>query len=218
MDYNGIYLNAYPVGLRGVRALPSQYPDVTSAAGIDCDFARILFLLCTIIYEDWRSDVRTPWAEKAVNNRLQVLKILPAWRITDKAYMFHNQTKRIEPDIQGWCWSECVEFYLCAIGWRPLNSTYLSLDFVDEPNHSGGGGKSPVCRWLRPWNTLSKLTSNSIPNCSNNKLDLLRWLYISAEINAYHEFTIKFTESSSEMFRKRLFMNIGEGRFREFNR
>jgi hypothetical protein len=48
-------------------------------------------------------------------------------------------------------------------------------------------------------------------------LGLLRRFWISAEEKAYKPLTVKFPESSSEMFIKRLFMNIGEGRFREFD-
>jgi hypothetical protein len=52
----------------------------------------------------------------------------------------HKQTKKIEFDIRGWCRSECIEFHLCSIGWRPLSIADSSLDFVDEPNDNGAGG------------------------------------------------------------------------------
>jgi hypothetical protein len=35
--------------------------------------------------------------------------------------------------------------------------------------------------------------------------------------NTHEQLTVKFTESSSEIFIKRLFLNIGEARFREFD-
>jgi hypothetical protein len=60
------------------------------------------------------------------------------WKITDKAHTFHNQTMKIEFGIRGWCWPECINFHLYSIRWRPLSITDSSLDFVDEPNDSGG--------------------------------------------------------------------------------
>jgi hypothetical protein len=62
----------------------------------------------------------------------------PAWRIIDKACTFHDQTEKIEFNILGWPWSDCVEFHLCSIGWRPLSLMDSFLDFVDEPNDSVG--------------------------------------------------------------------------------
>jgi hypothetical protein len=56
-----------------------------------------------------------------------------------------------------------------------------------------------------------------MPNCSDNKLDLLQWFWISAKRNTCKQLTVKFTESSSEIFIKGLSMNIGERRFSEFD-
>jgi hypothetical protein len=126
----------------------------------------------------------------------------------DRADMFHNHTKKIEFDVRGWSRSVCIEFYLCYLGLRPLSITNSSLYFVDRLSNSGGG-EDPVWWWLRPRNALSKRNSSSAPNCSDNQPDLLRWFWISAEKNAYKQLTVKFSESSSEMFIKRLFINIG---------
>jgi hypothetical protein len=170
---------------------------------------------CTIMYEDWKSYTRTLSTETAVSNRLKGFEVPLAWRITNKAHAFPSTTKKTEFDIQAWNWSECIEFHLCSMGRRPFSITDSLLDFVDEPND--GGGKDPVGRRLRPRNSRSKLTSNFIPNCSNNKRGLLWWFWISGEKSTYKQLTVKFPESSSEMFIKRHFMNIGEWRFRKFD-
>jgi hypothetical protein len=83
------------------------------------------------MFEDWRSYVRT---EAAVKDRFKVLEIPPASRITEKVRTFHNQTNKIEFDIRDWYRSESIEFRLFSMGWRLLNT----LDFVNEPNDSGG--------------------------------------------------------------------------------
>jgi hypothetical protein len=73
-----------------------------------------------------------------------------------------------------------------------------------------------VQRGLRPLDALSKVTSNSIPNRSDNTVGLATMSWISIEKDAYKQLTDKFTESSCDVFRKRFFMNTDEGRFSEF--
>jgi hypothetical protein len=78
---------------------------------------------------------------------------------------------------------------------------------------------------IAQWHIIARIkspksSSELIPNstwngeyCLSNRL---RLSWISAEKNAYKWLTVKFPEFSSEIFRKRLFRNTGEGRFREF--
>jgi hypothetical protein len=119
---------------RNVRVIYVEENDRVGNIGESCisicvmhHYVRGLELLC-MNSMNWNS----------CKNRLKVLEISRAWRITDKAHMFHNQTKKIESGIRGRRWSEYIEFYVCSIGCRPLSSTDSSLDFVDEPNDSGG--------------------------------------------------------------------------------
>jgi hypothetical protein len=102
-------------------------------------FYEVSDLWCTSMYEDWKSYVRIPRTKTTVKHRLKVLEIPPAWRIIYKTQMFHSQTKKTGCDIRGWRCSECIEFHLCSIGWRPLIITDSALEFFDALNDRGRG-------------------------------------------------------------------------------
>jgi hypothetical protein len=89
-----------------------------------------------------------------------------------------------------------------------LSITDSFIDFFDEPNDSEGKGPGVATTEAKE-RTLRAQTQITNWTCFDD-------FWISAEKNACKQLTVKFRESSSEMLLKRHFMNIGEGRFREF--
>jgi hypothetical protein len=109
----------------------------------------------------------------------------------------------------GLCWSERVEFHMYSIGWRPLNITDLSLNFVDDPNNSGRERSQCGHDWGQGIHSPSSLQTQ------NKTAQTINWTFRRENIDK--QLTVKFPEPSSEKFVKKLLKNIGEGRFSEFH-
>jgi hypothetical protein len=165
-----------------------------------------------MIYEDWGSYERT---ETAGENRLKVLEI----PLAEGSQIRHTSSTIKSRKLNLTFWARvgrsALNSMVCSIGWRPLS---MRIPFwISLTSQTMARGKDLVWQRLRPRNALSKLTSNSRPKYPDNKRDLLRWFRISAEKNIYKQLTVKFIESASEMFIKKVIQDIGEGRFREFD-
>jgi hypothetical protein len=90
------------------------------------------------------------------------------------------------------------------------------MELVNEPNNRGGGETRCGDDWSQGTHPSSS------PQTQYQSAHIINWTCFDnfgfpPRKKAYKQLTVKFPESSSEMEIKRFVIDIGEGRFREYN-